>query len=163
LLSGGVSPSTFSGAKIWQSFGNGDDGSGAWKRRLNMMDILIVDDNTDYLRLLKEALNSAGYNVLTAEDGVEGCEALTSKEIDLIISDIRMPRLDGIKLHSFAREMNRYRTTKFVFLSAYKDVYMNTLDLNPDLDYFLDKVTPADEIVKLVDQLLFGSFAGTWI
>ena len=128
-----------------------------------MMDILIVDDNTDYLHLLKEALTSAGYDVHTAEDGMQGCEILTSSEIALIISDIRMPRLDGIKLHSFAREMKRYRKTKFVFLSGFKDVYVNTLALSPDLDYFLDKVTPVQDILRLVDQLLFGSFAGTWI
>ena len=128
-----------------------------------MMDILIVDDNTDYLHLLKEALNSAGYDVQTAEDGLAGCDVLTSSSIDLIISDIRMPRLDGIKLHSFAREMKRYKKTKFVFLSGFKDVYVNTLELSPDLDYFLDKVTPVNEIVGLVDHLLFGSFAGTWI
>ncbi len=127
-----------------------------------MKDILLVDDNTDYLHLLKEALDSAGYEVHIARDGVEGCEILTSTGIDLIISDIRMPRLDGIKLHSFAREMKHHKRTKFVFLSAFKDVYMNTLHLKPGLDYFLDKMTPVQDILRLVNELLFGSLAEKW-
>jgi DNA-binding response OmpR family regulator len=127
------------------------------------MDILIVDDNSDYLHLLKEALVSSGYNVATAEDGVQGCEILASANIDLIISDIRMPRMDGIKLQSFVREMKRYKATKFIFLSGYKDVYSNIVGMQADIDYFLDKTTPVDMIVKLVDKLLFGDFAEMWV
>ncbi|MBM2841984.1 MAG: DNA-binding response regulator [Bacteroidetes bacterium] len=126
------------------------------------MELLIIDDNTDYLHLLKEALNASGYDVHTAEDGVEGCEILATTNIDLIISDIRMPRMDGIKLHSFAREMNRHKSTKFVFLSGYKDVYSNIAGMVANIDFFLDKTTPVDMIVKLVDKLLFGDFAEMW-
>ena len=86
-----------------------------------MMEILVVDDNPDYLKFLREAFTLSGYDVYTAEDGIEGCEKLSSLDIDLIVSDIRMPRLDGIKLHAFARELNSYKKKKFVFLSGYRD------------------------------------------
>lgn len=128
-----------------------------------MMKILLVDDNVDYVRLLKDILISSGYDVQTADDGMEGCEALTSPDIDLIISDLRMPRLDGIKLHSFARKTHRYKNTKFIFLSAFKDVYRNIPELNTESDYFLDKTTELMALVKFVDQLLFGEFAGKWV
>lgn len=127
------------------------------------MKILLVDDNADYVRLLKDTLMSSGYDVETADDGLEGCEALTSPDIDLIISDLRMPRLDGIKLHSFARKTHRYRSTKFIFLSAFKDVFRGIPELNSESDFFLDKTTEMIALVKLVDQLLFGDFAGTWV
>jgi DNA-binding response OmpR family regulator len=125
--------------------------------------ILLVDDNTDYLRLLKDALIASGYDVCAGEDGIEGCETLTSTDVDLIISDIRMPRLDGIKLHSFARNSQRYKKIKFVFLSAFKDVYGAIPGLNSEIDFFLDKTTPIEEILKLVDKLVFGNFAGKWV
>jgi CheY-like chemotaxis protein len=128
-----------------------------------MMEILVVDDNLDYLRFLKEAFTLSGYDVHTAEDGEEGCEILTSSNIDLIISDIRMPRFDGIKLHAFARELDRYKKKKFVFLSGYIELYSNVAKFDPEIDYFLDKTTPLDAIIKLVDRLLFGKFAGTWV
>jgi DNA-binding response OmpR family regulator len=129
----------------------------------DIMDILLVDDNADYLLLVKEALFTHGYNVHTAQDGIEGCEVLASSDIDLIISDIRMPRFDGLKLHAFAREMERYKKTKFVFISGFKDVYSDVLTLDPKVDFFLDKTTPLREIVKLIDSLLFGKFEGAWI
>ena len=128
-----------------------------------MKKILLVDDNTDYLRLLKEAFSASGYDVHTAEDGMEGCKTLTLPDIDLIISDIRMPRLDGIKLHSFARKTHRYKAVKFIFLSAFKDEYASIPGMNSEIDYFLDKTTPIDAILRMVDQLLFGTFAGKWL
>jgi CheY-like chemotaxis protein len=134
----------------------------SWARKGSMMDVLLVDDNADYLTLMKEALFASGYTVHTAADGIEGCEVLTTREIDLIISDIRMPRFDGIKLHAFAREMERYARTKFVFISGFRDVYSAVLKLDPELDFSFDKTTPIHEIVKFIDKLMFGNFAGQW-
>jgi CheY-like chemotaxis protein len=127
------------------------------------MNILLVDDNEDYLMLVREALYASGYNVHTAVDGIEGCEVLTSQEIDLIISDIRMPRFDGLKLHAFARELERYKDTKFIFISGLKDAYADAVHLNPKIDFFLDKTTSLKEIVKLVNSLIFGCFEGAWV
>jgi CheY-like chemotaxis protein len=128
-----------------------------------MMEILVVDDNPEYLKFLKEAFTLSGYDVHTAEDGIEGCEKLSSLDIDLIISDIRMPRLDGIKLHAFARELNSYKKKKFVFLSGYRELFSSIPGMNPELDFFLEKTTPLDAIVRFVDRLLFGEFAGKWV
>ncbi len=128
-----------------------------------MMDILLVDDNADYLRLLKDALFSKGYTVHTAEDGIEGCKILSSSKIDLIISDIKMPEFNGLMLHDFARKMERYKRTKFIFVSAYKDIYGDELNLDPALDFFFDKLTSTDEILNLVDKQMFGDYADTWL
>ena len=127
------------------------------------MDILLVDDNEDFLNLVKEVLNESGYAVYTASDGVEGCNVLASSDIDLIISDIRMPRLDGIKLHAFARATDRYKTTKFVFISGAKEAYEDVVKLNPTVDYFLDKRITLDDLVKFVDTLIFGRYEEAWI
>jgi CheY-like chemotaxis protein len=122
------------------------------------MDILLVDDNEDYLMLMKDLLYANGYSVITAANGAEACEILDSSSVDLIISDIKMPKLDGIKLHAYARELEEYRDTKFIFISGYKDVYENLMNLEPGKDFLLDKTTPATEIVKLVNDLMFGKF-----
>jgi CheY-like chemotaxis protein len=122
------------------------------------MDILLVDDNEDYLMLMKDLLYANGYNVLTATNGLEACEILDSSSVDLIISDIKMPKLDGIKLHAYARELEEYKDTKFIFISGFKDVYKDLMKLDPSKDFLLDKTTPAPEIVKMVNDLLFGKF-----
>ncbi len=124
------------------------------------MDILLVDDNEDYLMLMKDLLYSSGYSVTTATDGSEACNILDSSDIDLIISDIKMPRLDGIKLHAFARETEKYRNTKFIFISGYKDVYADLMKLDNTKDFLCDKTTPANEIVAMVNNLMFGKFMG---
>ena len=126
------------------------------------MDILLVDDNEDYLSLLGEILRRNGYTIHTAQDGAEGCEVLAKSDIDLIISDIRMPRLDGLKLHAFAREIDRYKKTKFIFVSGFKDLYTNAIKLDPKIDFSLDKMTPVHEILRLVARLIFGESKGVW-
>ncbi|HUI63961.1 MAG TPA: response regulator [Bacteroidota bacterium] len=127
------------------------------------MDILLVDDNEDYLFLVKQVLEQNGYTVHTAHDGIEGCEVLTKADIDLIISDIRMPRFDGLKLHAFAREIERYKKTKFIFVSGFRDLYSDVIKLDTKLDFLLDKTTPVSEMLKMVDQLIFGRLEGAWI
>ncbi len=127
------------------------------------MDILLVDDNADYLFPMKEALYSRGYTVYAAEDGVEASRIMTATNVDLIISDIKMPKMDGMQLHESARKLAQYEKTKFVFISGYKEAYEEHIALNPESDYFLDKTVAPQEIVKFIDRLLFGKFAEVWV
>jgi CheY-like chemotaxis protein len=127
------------------------------------MKVLVVDDNPGYLRLVQDALRAGGYDVQTADDGIVACKMMTKSNVDLIISDIRMPLLDGVKLHSFTRELKRYKETKFVFLSSFKYTYEQALPHDPTVDFFLEKETPPDKLVQFVDKLMFGPFADTWL
>ncbi len=127
------------------------------------MNVLLVDDNIDYLNFMKESLFLNGYTVFTATDGSEACKLLGKPDIDLIISDIKMPTLDGIMLHSFARELERYKKTKFIFISGYGDAYSDILNLDPDIDFFFDKTTPVADLLRFIDTLMFGDFAGKWV
>lgn len=117
------------------------------------MDILLVDDNEDYLMLVREALALNGYTVYTATDGVEGCEVLSRRSIDLIISDVRMPRRDGLQMHAVVREMERYKNTKFIFVSGVIDACRLVRGLNPSVDFFLDKTTPLMDLMRVVNNL----------
>ena len=57
--------------------------------------ILVVDDEPSVLKVLRRRLESKGYDVITAEDGLEGLEKASEQRPDLIISDIMMPTMDG--------------------------------------------------------------------
>ncbi len=127
------------------------------------MEILIVDDNTDFLQAMKEALYENGYAVYTANDGLEASKFLSVAFVDLIISDIKMPRLDGIKLHQWVRSLKQYARTKFVFISGYRNEYGDALRLNPERDFFVDKTMPPEQIMRFVDRLMFGKFAEAWM
>ena len=127
------------------------------------MDILLVDDNPEYLLLTREILYSNGYDVHTANNGSEGCEILADREIDLIISDVKMPQFDGLKLHAFAREMDRYRQTKFVFVSGVREAVEDVITMNPKIDFFLSKATPLKEFLRFIDTLAFDRYGEEWI
>lgn len=64
--------------------------------------ILVIDDEPDVVKMLRARLESNGYNVVSASDGEEGLGKVGSEKPDLIILDIRMPRMDG---YTFLREL----------------------------------------------------------
>jgi len=67
-------------------------------KQKNGKSILVVDDNEDIRTLLADHLNEDGYNVVQAKDGNEALLKLKNQSFSLIITDLNMPRLDGIKL-----------------------------------------------------------------
>jgi two-component system, chemotaxis family, chemotaxis protein CheY len=72
--------------------------------------ILVVDDSGSVRNVVSIALRSAGYEVLEASDGLEGMKRLDGRKLHLIISDVNMPRMDGI---SFLREVKKHPQYKF--------------------------------------------------
>ena len=126
------------------------------------MDILLVDDNADYLLLLREALYTSGYNVFLARDGVEAQDVLACSNVDLIISSLRMSRLDGLRLHAFARSSEGHKKTRFMFIVNDDDAMAGLLKLDPNLDFTLNKSTSIKEFVRLVDSLTLKRFEDEW-
>ena len=71
-----------------------------------MFKILVVEDNKNLLVLMRSRLEHSGYEVLRAENGQEALSVLESFQVDLIISDIMMPHMDGFELIESLREAN---------------------------------------------------------
>ena len=69
-----------------------------------MFNIMIVEDDQNQRKLKSNILEQYGYNVFTANDGLEGLDLLEKKHIDLIILDIMMPRMDGFEFTSTLRQ-----------------------------------------------------------
>jgi two-component system chemotaxis response regulator CheY len=81
--------------------------------------ILIVDDSKTVRNLVAFIMKKEGFKVTAAEDGLDGLEKLYSEQkIDLIISDINMPRMDGITFIKTVREQDAYRDIPIVVLST---------------------------------------------
>jgi CheY-like chemotaxis protein len=81
--------------------------------------ILVVDDDPDILDMLREALEGAGHQVVTARDGLEALERLRTGRPSLILLDMRMPRMDGWEFARAARE--RGNTAPVVVITAAGD------------------------------------------
>ena len=80
--------------------------------------VLIADDNKKNVYLLEVLLKSAGYEVLTAKDGIEALEKLRAGRFDGIVSDILMPLMDGFRLIRVCKKDPLLRQIPFVFYTA---------------------------------------------
>jgi CheY-like chemotaxis protein len=70
--------------------------------------VLVVNDSPDSLEMMSLLLSRAGYSVLTAFDGQEGFEVASRERPRLVISDVSMPRADGIELCRLTHSKNFY-------------------------------------------------------
>jgi two-component system chemotaxis response regulator CheY len=80
--------------------------------------ILTVDDSTSMRQMVRATLQSAGYGVVEASDGQEALEFARANPVDLVISDVNMPRMDGITLVSELRTLPSYRLTPVLLLTT---------------------------------------------
>ena len=82
------------------------------------LNILAVDDSRTMRDMIKLALQPAGFNVQTADDGVHGVEVLASMEPDAIITDINMPHMDGFGFIEAVRGQDKHRKTPILVLTT---------------------------------------------
>lgn len=113
-----------------------------------MKTVLVVDDEIDILAFLVEFLDSEGYRAVPARDGLAALQLLDEHEIDLIISDTMMPRLDGIELVRQMHERPGLRNTPVILMSAGGRPSMNGLEIRA----FLPKPFDLDILLALVED-----------
>lgn len=80
--------------------------------------ILIVDDSTSVRQVVGIALRGAGYDVIEGSDGVDALSKLQGQKVHLIISDVNMPRMDGITFLKEVKQMPAYRFTPVIMLTT---------------------------------------------
>ncbi len=80
--------------------------------------ILVVDDSVSLRQVVAIALSRAGYGVLEAGDGVEALTRLDGRKINLIVSDVNMPRMDGIAFVTQVKQHPRYKFTPVIMLTT---------------------------------------------
>jgi CheY-like chemotaxis protein len=114
------------------------------------MTILVVDDEPSYRLLLRSVLKELGYEVVQAENGEDGLKKLQENKIDLVISDIYMPLMDGIRFNRSVRALPNYATVPFLFMSAFDDEHTLNAVKDPRYEGFLRKARPVEEIKEWV-------------
>jgi len=80
--------------------------------------ILIVDDSASLRQVVAIVLKGAGYEVIEAGDGADALEKLDGRKLHLIISDINMPRMDGIRFIREVKTREKYRFTPIMMLTT---------------------------------------------
>ena len=80
--------------------------------------ILIVDDSESIREVVSFTLENEGFEVLVANDGTDALKFLDGREIDMIITDLNMPEMDGLTLIKHVREMEAYQRIPILFLTT---------------------------------------------
>ena len=83
--------------------------------------ILLVDDEEGLAQLLSSMLQKDGYEVVTANDGQQALEKLITFEPDVIVSDVVMPKLDGIEMFKQIKANPKTANIPFIFISGFQD------------------------------------------
>jgi DNA-binding response OmpR family regulator len=117
------------------------------------MRVLMVDDDIFYVELIGELLGELGHEVVLAGDGKQGREILEMESVDLIISDVYMPTLDGLWFHSYVREFSTAADVPFIFVSGIDSDRSREGILDPAIDYFVSKSRPVADLVALVEKV----------
>jgi CheY-like chemotaxis protein len=117
------------------------------------MNILVVDDEPQFKLLLKTFLAVDGNRVFLAENGEDALALMEQTGIDLVISDVYMPVMDGIKFHRTLREIPGYEQVPVLFISGFDDQYTLEAVKNPKIDGFFKKGRPMAELREWVAYL----------
>ncbi|MEW6514661.1 MAG: HD domain-containing phosphohydrolase [Pseudomonadota bacterium] len=118
--------------------------------------ILCVDDEPSILSALKRLFRSHGYAILTAESGQEGLDFLAREPADLVISDMRMPHMDGAQF--LEQVFARWPETKRILLTGYADASATIAAVNQGKIWsYISKPWNDGELVMTVQQALAHS------
>ncbi len=82
---------------------------------------LVADDSSTIRKLISLTLKSRGTKVVTASDGMEALELLPTLDVDLIITDLNMPNIDGYEFIRIVRENDYYQDVPIIILSSEKE------------------------------------------
>lgn len=112
--------------------------------------VLIVDDEQMMRNLLEKILAREGYKIHTVENGVAALEYLKDHHVDMIISDMKMPRMDGFELLGIVKK--EYPHVGVIIMTAYGDTYTVKDALLLGADEYVTKPFKSYEISLVVER-----------
>lgn len=116
--------------------------------------LLVVDDDPGLLRAVAETLRAESYEVTTARRGADALVCIAESLPDLIVSDIRMPGMDGYELVRNLRASARTKLIPIVFLTAKDETADRIAGFRSGVDAYLTKPFEPDELVAVVANIL---------
>ncbi len=121
--------------------------------------ILVVDDEPDFVSIVKKNLEKSGFDVEVAYDGVEGMDKVAANPPDAIVLDVMMPEKDGYKVCSELKKDEKFADIPILLLTAVADHVSSTRyshydGMSTEADDYLPKPASADDILDSVKSLL---------
>lgn len=119
---------------------------------MSQQTILLVDDELDLIGVIKELLEMYNYNVICAENGKEAYEKTMVHHFDLIISDFKMPKYDGLDFLKML-SMKYKEKTPIIMMSAYSDLSETDLVKN-GARFMISKPISGQDLLQKISSLI---------
>ena len=116
--------------------------------------VLVVDDFDDTRQLMRLWFEKMGYQIIEAENGKEAVRVAQQESPDLIIMDIEMPVLDGLRATRLIRDEEKLRDVPIIAVSAYGREQFRAKALAAGCSEYVSTPFEPDELKKLIDNLL---------
>lgn len=116
--------------------------------------ILIVDDSASLRQVVAIALKTAGYDVMEASDGRDALAKLNGQKINLIISDLNMPNMDGISLVKAVKQLPNYRFTPVIMLTTESQQQKKTEGQLAGAKAWVTKPFQPEQLIAAVGKLI---------
>ena len=116
--------------------------------------ILSVDDSSTMRQMISFTLKEANYHMLEAKDGVEALEVLKGKQVDLIITDVNMPRMDGLTLVRRLRALPEFKYTPILVLTTESDQAIKRQGKEAGATGWIIKPFSPDKLVEAVNKTI---------
>lgn len=120
----------------------------------NRKTILVVDDEQDLLDLIEYNLKKEGFDVLKAEDGLEGIEVAREHNPNLVLLDIMMPKMDGLEVVERMRDDKKLKRIPIIFLTARGDEKTEVEGLNKGGDDYITKPISTTKLISRIKAVL---------
>jgi two-component system, cell cycle response regulator CpdR len=127
-------------------------GAGSSRKSRPMSKILLAEDDGDMRRFLVRALQTAGFDVVSFDNGLSAYQRLREEPFELLLTDIVMPEMDGIELARRASELDP--DIKIMFITGFAAVALNSDSTAPKHAKVLSKPIHLRELVNEVQKLL---------
>lgn len=116
--------------------------------------ILVVDDSTTVRKFVSLSLSMQGFQVVTACDGMDALEKLPTAKVDLVITDLNMPNMDGYEFIRTLRESDQYKDLPVIILSSLSDQISKDLGLKAGAHSYLVKPFSIEKVQYEVAKYL---------
>ncbi len=124
------------------------------------MRILIVDDDSTTRKILGMYVRQKGFDVVTAENGLEALEKLATEQINLIMTDLNMPNMDGIELIKNLKASPDYADIPVMMISTEADEEEKKMAQDAGATAYLVKPVTGDVVTDNVKDILKQFFSG---
>ena len=119
-----------------------------------MTKVLAVDDSASMRQMVSFTLKSAGFEVVEACDGMDALDKAKDSDIDLVISDVNMPNMDGISLIKELRALPQFRYTPMLMLTTESSNDKKSMGRQAGATGWIVKPFNPEQLVKTVNKVL---------